>query len=527
MSTNPSPALAALLSFLFPGLGQFYAGDLRKALLWAVPMLLFILGIIWLLLGGTIGMIALITNAQTRVALLVLNVAFFLYHVAAMVDAYSMAKAARGYGYSRSGGTAPIALAALVALTMVLHGVPETIGVDANNAIEVLFPGHSDVIPSYSPLPTQAPTITPSVTPTPFVTATPGTSGEPTGQPTPTGSVGPTATPRACPPIDLSGWAMAADGRVNLLLTGSDSRSDTGVGTSSIRTDSMMLLSIDIASCKAALFSFPRNMNCDIRYPTWFHIPLESGQDFPDCLNALWRSAAANPGAYRGSEGIGSECQQQFDCIRGWRALTGAIQNMAGQRIDGVVAVNLKGFVALVSALPGHGVWIDVPYHLQDLPEPCPPPNQDKTCQYFNSQQQPMRVDFQPGCQFLNGEEALAFARSRHQDSDYFRARRQQIFLQQVRRQLDPLALLTNMNDLLLAAEQNLFMTLAQSDIPFLAQVGSRIDADRLYRYDFAPNKLDAVGSMAGMTAKIQNIFSEPEPVPDPNDQQDPCPPRN
>jgi LCP family protein required for cell wall assembly len=527
MSVNPSPALAALLSFLFPGLGQFYAGDLRKAVLWALPMLLFILGIIWLLLGGTIGMIALITNPQTRVALLVLNVAFFLYHVAAMVDAYSMAKVERYRSFGGSRG-APIALAALVALTMILHGVPETIGIDANNAIAVLFPGRHDVIPSFSPRPTQVPTIAPSVTPTPFETASPATSGEPSAQPTSSGSVGPTATPRACPPIDLSAWAMAEDGRINLLLTGSDSRSDTGVGTSSIRTDSMMLLSVDIASCKAALFSFPRNMNCDIRYPTWFHIPLENGQDFPGCLNALWRTAAATPGPYPGSDGIGSECQQQFDCIRGWRALTGAIQNMAGQQIDGVVAVNLKGFVALVNALPGHGVWIDVPPPgLQDLPQPCPPPNQDKTCQYFNSQQQPMAVNFEPGCQFLNGEEALAFARSRHQDSDYQRARRQQIFLQQVRRQLDPLALLTNMNDLLAAAEQNLFMTLDQSDIPYLAQVGSRIDADRLYRYDFAPGNLTRVGSMDGMTAKIKDIFSEPEPVPDPKDQQDPCPPRN
>src|SRR5512132_2907102 len=108
MSANPSPALAALLSFLFPGLGQFYAGDLRKAVLWALPMLLFILGIIWLLLGGTIGMIALITNPQTRVALLVLNVAFFLYHVAAMVDAYSMAKVERYRSFGGSRG-APIA----------------------------------------------------------------------------------------------------------------------------------------------------------------------------------------------------------------------------------------------------------------------------------------------------------------------------------------------------------------------------------------------------------------------------------
>ncbi len=513
MSTNPSPALAALLSFLFPGLGQFYAGDLRKAVLWALPMLLFILGVIWLVLGGTIGMISLITNPQTRVALLVLNVAFFLYHVAAMVDAYSMAKVDRYRSFGGSRG-APIALAALVALTMVLHGVPEAIGVDANNAIAILFPGHPDVIPSFSPRPTQQPTVVPSITPSPFETATPGTSGSPTAQPTSSGSVGPTATPRACPPIDLAGWEMAKDGRVNLLLSGSDSRSDTGVGTASIRTDSMMLLSIDIASCKAALFSFPRNMGCDSRYPTWLHIPLETGQDYPDCLNALWRDAASHPGNYPGSEGIGSDCQMQFDCIRGWRALSGAIQIMTNTTIDGIVAVNLKGFVALVNALPGHGVWIDVPYALFDDA-------------YRNSQQQPMAVDFQPGCQLLNGEEALAFARSRHQDSDYQRARRQQIFLQQVRHQLDPLALLANMNDLLTAAEQNLFMTLQQSDIPYLAQVASRVDADRLYRYDFAPVPLDAVGSMDGMAAKVQKIFSEPEPQPDPQQAQNPCPPRH
>jgi hypothetical protein len=70
-------------------------------------------------------------------------------------------------------------------------------------------------------------------------------------------------------------------------------------------------------------------------------------------------------------------------------------------------------------------------------------------------------------------------------------------------------------------------MSVDQTDIPFLAQVASRVDADRLYREDFAPNHLAALGSMDGMAAKVQNIFNEPEPLPDPKDQQNPCPPRN
>ena len=76
--------------------------------------------------------------------------------------------------------------------------------------------------------------------------------------PRPAGS---STKPKACPPPpDLSGWPPGADGRLNILLVGSDSRSDDGVSAASLRTDSMLLLSVDIADCKAALFSFPRNM---------------------------------------------------------------------------------------------------------------------------------------------------------------------------------------------------------------------------------------------------------------------------
>jgi LCP family protein required for cell wall assembly len=523
MSLNPSPAIAALLSFLFPGVGQIYAGDLRKGVLWAIPMILIVLGFIWLIIGPTKSIVDLITNPQTRVAILVFNVAHFMYHVAAMVDAYSVAKAERYRGFSRTSSTAPIVLATLVAVSMLLHGAFGVVGQTADGLFNIVGVGHPDVLTSFTPRPLQTPSITPvTATPTPDTTAGPSGSVEPT--PVPSGSVGPSPTPRACPQANYAGWAPAEDGRLNILLSGSDSRSDEGAGTNSIRTDSMMLLSIEIATCKAALFSFPRNMNCDLRYPDWFHIALENGQDYPDCLNYLWRSAAANPNNYPGSEGIGPECQAQFDCERGWRALTGAIQNFANRKIDGVIAVNLKGFVALVNALPGHGVWIDVPYKLVDLPGPCPG-QPEKTCAYYDSQQNIMPVDFDPGCQFLNGEEALAFARSRHQDDDYQRGRRQQIFLQQVRKQLDPLALFANMGNLVAAAEQNLFMTFSQTDFSNLAQIASHVDADRLYRVDFAPARLTELGSMDGMATKIENIFTEREPEPN-VDNEDPCPPR-
>ena len=60
-----------------------------------------------------------------------------------------------------------------------------------------------------------------------------------------------------------------------------------------------------------------------------------------------------------------------------------------------------------------------------------------------------------------------------------------------------------------------------------LAQVASRVDSERIYRYDFAPAKLTQLGSPEGMVDKVQNIFSEPEPSPTTRPNQEPCPPRN
>lgn len=524
-----SPVLAAFLSFLFPGLGQIYAGQTRRGVIWAIPMVVVIVGAVFLLLGGSKSFTSFL-SADGTLALVIFDLVVFLYHVAAMVDAYLVAQKTQPQMTRRPGvQTGPIALAALIAITIVLHGLPGAYGV-AYYDFASSFKGDSNTIPEASFTHQSLPPATPVPSTNVAATNLPGqTAGPVTAEPTdedagpsdtPTPSRDPNATfkPHACPAApDMSNWKPGADGRLDILLVGSDSRSDDGVSAASLRTDSMLLLSVDIADCKAALFSFPRNMT-DVpadsitRYPDWLYIPTETGQSYNGYLFGLWRDAAASPNQYPGSDGIGPECQQQFDCERGWRALTYAIQQMSGVNIDGVVAVNLKGFVDLVENLPGGGVWLDIPAPLSDDA-------------YFNSQQQLYPVNFQKGCQFLDPEDTLAYARSRHQDSDYQRERRQQFVLTSIRKQLDPLALLPHIPGLLNAAQANLFMTFSNDDFPYLAQVASRVDADRLYQYDFAPAHLVPLGSMAGMQAKVQNIFSEPEPQPQAQQPGDACPP--
>ena len=351
------------------------------------------------------------------------------------------------------------------------------------------------------------------------------------------------------------------------MLIGGDSRSDTGLDAKSLRTDSMILLSVDIASCKAALFSFPRNLctatdgSCGdgTRYPDWLQLTLPSedtdptnnpagaaafpngdftasasvcsGMNSDGLLTSLWHVAAYCSAIFPGSDGIsGNDCQQQFDCERAWRALIGTLQNFTGQQIDGVISVNLNGFVDLVNALPAQ-----CPTAAQRVTLPNTPncygglwlytdPLQDDA--YFDSQQQQIPVNFTQGCFYVDAEYSLAYARSRHQDSDYQRERRQQYVLQQVRRQLDPLALLPSIPSLLQIAQANLFTTLSDTDVQYLAQIANRVDADRLYQEDFAPAHVATLGSMQGISDFVANIFSQPEPEPQPQQQNNPCPPK-
>jgi LCP family protein required for cell wall assembly len=499
MSSAPSPALAAVLSFIFPGLGQVYAGEVRRGLLWAIPMALFVVAVIWVLLGGQVALLRLIATEQSRLALLVLNVAFFAYHLAAMFDAYTVAKRERQLMGGGTSGAAPVVLTALVVLTLLFHGVPEAVGIWGSDALSKLLPEHTNVIPSFSlsPFPeTPSPTVstTPSPTQSPSGPVSPTPSGSGTASPTPTEPA------RNCPQLD-PGWAMAADGRVNLLLVGSDSRAEEGtLGGKSLRTDTMILLSIDTATCKAAMFGFPRNMT---------NVPLDPeaagaypGGRFPDLLNALWRRAAERPESFPGSEGIsGPDCARSFDCIRGWRGLTGAIQQMAGAQIDGIISVNLHGFVALVDAVGG--VWLDIPQRVQE----------DR---YTTQDGRVISIDIAKGCGFFDGELALAYARSREQDSDYQRMRRQQYVIAQVRRQFDPLALLPRAPELLGAAQANLFTTIADSDLPNLAQLASAVDADRIYQIRFVKQRFNTEADIREMRRRFRDIFGEPEPKPTP-----------
>jgi LCP family protein required for cell wall assembly len=483
-SGQAAPHTAAFLSFLVPGLGQLWLGGIRRGLLIAVPALALPIAALLLVIVGDKGLRGLaeaLLQPGVLVALLVLNVALTLYHLAAISDAFRFARrrlaAAAPTGPSRPHRRPfSIVLVALLLVTLGVHGTIEVVGIQAYQTEGQVFgdPNTGWGIPSPSFAPSPSPSATPSHSPG----TTPGTPVPATPSPTP-----------------LPAWAQ--DGRLNLLLIGTDA----GPGRTLARTDTMVVLSVDIATGRAALFSIPRNV---------YNVPLapEDAAAFPDgifpypyLLNSLYVYAINHPKLFPGGD------------ARGFRAVTGAIQELIGQPLDGAVVVNLNGFVDLVDAIGG--LWVNVPYEVVDDHYPTP-----DGLGYIH-------IDVKPGCQKMDGLRALEYARSRHQDSDYGRMERQQIVLLAFAKQVDPLALLGQVPHLLDVAKDNLFTTLSPAEIPALAELASKVDTAHVTRVLLVPPTYPEYftkSTVARIRKVVANVFDKPLPTLKPSATPSPTP---
>jgi LCP family protein required for cell wall assembly len=262
----------------------------------------------------------------------------------------------------------------------------------------------------------------------------------------------------------------------------------------------MIVLSIDTTTKRAALFGIPRNM-VGVPLPPESASAFKDGR-FPGLLNALYVYAMGHPAKFPGGD------------ARGFRAVSGAVQELVGVRLDGVVVVNLAGFVRLVDAIGG--LWIDVPKPLVDRAYP------------LEDGSGHIRLDIRPGCQLLDGRMALAYARSRRQDSDYGRMRRQQQVLVALARQVDPLELAPQVPRLLKIAKENVWTTIKRSDVKALAALAARVDVRRVKTVRFVPSRYPShltTAEIARIRKVVRTAFDglKPAAAPAPSQRSD-CP---
>ena len=487
-----TPAGAAVLSFLFPGLGLVAIGRPRRAALVALPaIVLTALGLAVLLFNRR-AISQSVFSDRAVTAFLLVNLALLLYRAWAIVDSYLAAAAApRAEGAfvsfmspeARSaqprtpralGRVNAVVLCIAVLATAGTHLAVAAVGVGYRDTLSCVFNedapcwfGSGNLAPGET-----VPPVTGEDTPAPDQTYVAVETVHPSGAVPSAAPVTPgpeTADGIPIFPVENVSGAntspeqWAADGFLNVLLIGADA----GVGRWSLRPDTMILLQVEISSGRAVMYGIPRNLE---NVP----LPPEAANAFachcfpyPNLLNGLWRDAVSRPKAYP---------YPGSDFVRGFKALEGAIGQYLGLHVDGTVLVNLMGFVKLIDALGG--LDINVPVAVKDSRYPRPEDGKM------------ISISIKAGQQHMNGHTALAYARSRHGDplADYGRMGRQQAVLVAVRAQLKPCELLPKVPDLIDALGSAFWTDMPETDAAQLAGLAQRVGTTNVKNIALIPS---------------------------------------
>jgi len=218
------------------------------------------------------------------------------------------------------------------------------------------------------------------------------------------------------------------DGRINILLLGMLGANHSGGG---LNTDTVMVASIEPKADKISLISIPRDL--------WVTDP---GKDTKSKLNAVY--------AYGEEKGPG----------QGITDMENMVGEITGLPIHYTVAGSTAGFAKLVDTLGGVEVDLSKPFdesaQFDDI-QVCDSDTytvptgdfQDKTKKGKIVAHYPLCKNKNPECggdfklpsgkNILNGQQSLCFVRSRKLTSDFERAKRQQLVLEQLKQKMTQL----------------------------------------------------------------------------------------
>lgn len=437
--------LAGLLGSLLPGLGHLVVGRPRRALLFALPVAAGALALaLWIALSGVWALLAVLASPDGLALALLVSVIVGLWRLAAAADAI---------GATAPSGRATIGAVAVLLVTIAIpHGLAAAWLSELDEAMSATFA--RTTAPPSSPPPSPSPSPSPALAiaagpplPTPLPS--------PTFAPFPVGVFPSNIAAEPYPALDAAvPWAIpdpaqpwGDDGHYTLLLLGSDA----GVGRSGRRTDVMLVLDVNVETGKVSMIGLPRNLE---------NAPFPPGKarDYYGCgcqsemLNATYASGAYwGPALWPGDDPV----------LKGLGATRAVIGELTGRPIDSLLIVDLEGVIRVVDALGG--VEMDVPYEIYDSRYPDP-----------GRKTGPLHI--KAGKQHMDGRLFLAYARSRHQDSDYGRMGRQQSLLIALRSQITP-ATLFGVASLFAAAKGAAWTDIRYAALPKLVELFGRVSS--------------------------------------------------
>jgi LCP family protein required for cell wall assembly len=426
-TTRPSgsPFLAATASAAVPGWGQIRVGKRRIG--WALLSGTLVATATFVTVGlaeGTLGIASWLLDPDFLLALVILNL------VVALVRGWATTHAWRAAG----GRWAGVGLLVLLTFVGLPHAALGYYGLKSRSTINAVFPSGPQPTP-----PVTMATI-PSTTTLPTTTTThvgwgsllpPVTASTTTTAPTTT-----TTLPLGLP-------------RITMLLLGGDA----GPGRSGLRTDTIIVASVDTVTGEAVLFGLPRDM-------TGF--TFSDGTPFPGLgkglLNEVYQWGNRHPEAFGGID-------------PGASAVKDVAAHLLGIPIDYFVLVDMTGFAEIVDVMGGVTVSVG-----QDVIAPV----------YNRENGTHVMTTIPAGSQLLDGDLALAYARSRTGSNDYSRMARQRCVLTALAEQVDPLALLPNLGGILDTVKENVTTDISPEQIPALLNLAPLLSSERVLVIGFA-----------------------------------------
>jgi polyisoprenyl-teichoic acid--peptidoglycan teichoic acid transferase len=212
---------------------------------------------------------------------------------------------------------------------------------------------------------------------------------------------------------------------VSILFVGVDDSDNRGQGSDHSRSDALILATLNNKTHTIKMLSIPRD--------SYVYIPKVGYRDKITHAHAMG----------------------------GTLTTIETVENLLDVPIDYYVRMNFNAFIDVVDALGG--IEAEVPYALHELDE-------------FDK----FTINLKPGMQHLNGSEALALARTRKQDSDIERGKRQQEILSAIINKAASVSSLTKYDDVIKALGDNMktdmTFTEMKSFLSYLSEGVPRID---------------------------------------------------
>ena len=497
-----SSIVAAVLSAVIPGAGQWYSRRFVRGAIFFAPLLIVLVATTAGVVSGMVGLRSVLAWAVQPALLkmsLVANAALLIWRIAAVVDAYRVAGGRRS-----SPRTAVVVLGVLAAIVAAPQVAAASYTVRGIALLETVF------VAEEKPKPTTT-VLSAELLPEPVAQEAHSAWAEPVAFEFDRSARNLVFRPGVGDPEAIAVWAelisqprldapflpfgerVGAD-RLTILLVGGDE----GPGREGLRTDSMIVATVDVNTGEAALFGLPRNLK---------RVPLPTA--FRNSFVKLQKEVHATEGVDKDGNGffdhwtdlngddipdlppfVSCRCFPEMlnrvhQYTQGWTdtypdtpdpglaALRDVISNLIDLPIDYYMMVNMEGFVDVIDAIGGVEVMVTEPFHVA-----VSAPSDDSP---------KATVNVEPGLNHLTGLEALAYSRWRIGSSDYDRMQRQRCLIRAAADQADPLTIARSFHTLADVIERSVVTDIPLILLPDLVDILGSVDMHRIATVGFVP----------------------------------------